>query len=623
MIFYKRIVVVTFMFVYIFVSPKFADAEVASLYISPNTGVYPIGEPFVAEIRIDTGGQKIGTIDASIAYDSEDVEYVSVSDDGSVMSRVSVDSNRTKGRIDISGFITHGEPAYDGNNGLVATVTFIPLRNVATELRFAQAAATAPLSLTASVAGLANVLSELRTATYTLIPKNSIPATVAYASENTDFEITPLPIPNNEWFGTTSVKLSWSLPEGVTEMRTLVTSNPEDEPTKVYQVPVSSVMLKDVKEGDNYFLLQFKRDGVWGLITSYSLKVDLSSPDYIVVKEAERKDSSDPRVEFVVESTDLFSGIEYYEMSIDGDESEKWEDDKSGIYKPEGVTPGEHILTAVAYDMVGNSTSTDVLFIVKSLESPSLINENIPERVLAGDIITIKGNSYPNADVTVYISHDDSEAYEKVAKSGDDGVFVANITENAKSGRYTIWLTVTDERGGISPNSIKRSVDVTQPSIVLYGDIAVTYLSVIVPLIALIMLLGLVLWLGYSWMKGYRKRVKYETNEAHDVARKEFKKLRVELIKQIGMLEKANLSRELTREEMRIFRDISNRLENMEKRIVQEIDDIEVVTEEIQHEAPRNVDGALEKYRNALNAGERIEAVAKDDGVVHLKTRRM
>jgi uncharacterized protein HemX len=50
--------------------------------------------------------------------------------------------------------------------------------------------------------------------------------------------------------------------------------------------------------------------------------------------------------------------------------------------------------------------------------------------------------------------------------------------------------------------------------------------------------------------------------------------LRDELRKQIGMLEKANQSRELTREEMKIFNDLSRKLDYIERHIEQEIEDI-------------------------------------------------
>ncbi|KKS30369.1 MAG: hypothetical protein UV60_C0009G0017 [Parcubacteria group bacterium GW2011_GWA2_43_11] len=586
--------------------PAILLADSASLSIVPATHVYPIGEPFTIEVRVDTGGAIIGTTDATIAYDPENVSYVSVSGEGSVFSRISADSDSSYGKVSISGFIERGQEGFRGNNGLVAQLTFVPLHNVATQFHFASGSATPPIALGASVADLANILSGLHVANYTFIPKESVVAGVPFASAQETFEITPLPIPDTEWFGTTSVKLSWTLPSGATEMRTLVSEKKDATPTKVYPTLLNSATLFSIPEGKNYFLLQFKIKDSWGSVITYPLNVDVSPPSFVLIREAEREDAADPRVGFVIDSSDIFSGIGKYEVSIDGEATQIWERPENGIYNPTGLTPGEHILTVKAYDLVGNSTSTDLLFLVKSLESPILKNESVPERVLTGDTITIQGVSYPDAEVTVYISHNEDEATEKITSTDAEGNFTVIITDAAKAGKYTLWFTVTDKRGAKSPNSVKRSIEVTQPSIILFGTTAVTYLSILVPLIGLILLLVLTLWLGYSWLRGYRHRVQKETGDAYHVARDEFKKLRKELTNQIGMLEKANQSRELTREEMRIFDDLSKRLNKIERHITDEIEDIETVQcKEEPVLRMRTVEGSFETYRNKIK-GESV-----------------
>jgi len=369
---------------------------------------------------------------------------------------------------------------------------------------------------------------------------------------------------------------------------------------------LNSATLFSIPEGKNYFLLQFKIKDSWGSVITYPLNVDVSPPSFVLIREAEREDAADPRVGFVIDSSDIFSGIGKYEVSIDGEATQIWERPENGIYNPTGLTPGEHILTVKAYDLVGNSTSTDLLFLVKSLESPILKNESVPERVLTGDTITIQGVSYPDAEVTVYISHNEDEATEKITSTDAEGNFTVIITDAAKAGKYTLWFTVTDKRGAKSPNSVKRSIEVTQPSIILFGTTAVTYLSILVPLIGLILLLVLTLWLGYSWLRGYRHRVQKETGDAYHVARDEFKKLRKELTNQIGMLEKANQSRELTREEMRIFDDLSKRLNKIERHITDEIEDIETVQcKEEPVLRMRTVEGSFETYRNKIK-GESV-----------------
>jgi hypothetical protein len=544
----------------------------AALYLEPATGVYPIGEPFTIDVRIDTAGASIGTIDAAIVFDPEDVQFVSVSDDGSVMSRIIVDSGSLSGRVDLSGFIEREVPAYNGTNGLLARMTFTPLRNVATEFRFAQGAATPPLQLNASVGSLANILGSLRSASYTFVPKEIFPqARVAGVSTDAtgSFPITPLPVPDNEWFGTTSIKLSWTLPENIDEMRTFVGTEDEEKET-VYQVPLSSVQLSDVPEGKQFFIIQFKTGDAWGEATRFPLNVDLSPPETIVIREADRDTPTDKNA-FVVEATDELSGIARYEMSVDGGETVPW--DGQGTFTPEVPGPGEHVLTVTAYDKVGNHASKDQLFLVRSLDAPALTSIE-PERILTGDQVIVRGTSYPNATVKAFISFNEGEAEEKSVQSDTSGAFEAKVTDGARAGTYTMWFQASNAEGAMSPLSIKRSFTVSQPYIMLWGGVAVTYLSVIVPLLALIILLGLVLWLGYTFLRGYKKRIRRETTEVYEVVNEEFTLLRDELRKQIGMLEKANQSRELTREEMKIFNDLSRKLDYIERHIEQEIEDI-------------------------------------------------
>ena len=127
-------------------------------------------------------------------------------------------------------------------------------------------------------------------------------------------------------------------------MRTLVTGNPDEEPTQVYMVPVSSVTITDeLVEGLNYFLLQFKINDDWGSVIKYPLRVDLTSPEYVIIKETERADISDPRVTFIIESADSYSGILRYEVGIDGDTPVEWVPDSTNTYSPEGLSPGEHM----------------------------------------------------------------------------------------------------------------------------------------------------------------------------------------------------------------------------------------------------------------------------------------
>lgn len=580
--------------------PVTAHAQQATLSIVPATAIYPIGEPFTIEVRVDTAGGEVGSADATLAFEPDDLSFVSFSSEDSVFSRIMVDDSRTPGRLDISGFIERSREPYVGPDGLLARVTFMPLRNVATQLRFTQAAATPPLSLTASVGDLTNILTRLSSATYTLVPREvvapqQVVAATAYAS--TDGGITLDPAPVNNWIATTTVKASWTLPDGVTSLRTGVSSSSDALPTKVYAVPVSSINLEGLEDGAQFLSVQFNQNGAWGDVLRVPLNIDTTPPATFVIEPVSVRNPEDERLGFYIEVQDSVSSVASYTLQIDGGDPIAWERTEEGIYRPDGVTAGEHVLTVTANDSASNSASQDHVFTVDTIEAPVLTE--VPERVLTGDVISVKGTTYPDSEVTVYVSFNDGEASERNVRSDANGAFTATLTDGARAGKYTVWFSVVDPQGAKSSLSIKRSIEVSQPFIMLFGKTAVTYLSVIVPLIALILVLGLVLWLGYAYVRGYRKHVRTETNEAYAIVREEFDALRKELTRQIGALEKANQSRELTREEMRIFTELSKRLEYIESHIEQEIDDIETV--QVPQDVPEGVGhDTLAKYQQMM-----------------------
>ncbi len=555
-------------------------ASAASLALTPDTGVFPVGEPFTVAVRLNTDGIAVATADAVIEYDPADLAFDSYSAEGSVFSSIITEPEpAAPGRVRVSGVVANNRAPYQGTDGFFVALRFRPLRSVATEVRFREGAAT-PL-VAAAAAAASNILTELKAATYTLVPKETRAALVtpvAYAAPEGGggIAITPLPAPEDEWYATTSVTLTWTLPENVSAMRTGVSRNPTDAPTKLHKSALSSFTVDGLTEGTQYFHLAFEINGSWGEATHYPLKVDLTTPEYVIIEPAER-DNADPRAAFLVQAADVPSGIRRYEVSFDGEPLEPWTRPEDGKLRTEGLLPGEHSVLVKAVDRAGNSTSSQLAFTVQAIEPPTLVS--IDDRVLVGNSITLRGQSVPRAKVTLFVSHNGGEAVEHSITSDDAGAFSATAVEAARAGKYTVWFQAIDERGATSPLSVKRSVDVSQPYIMLFGNMAVTYLSVIVPLVALILLLVLVLWLGYVGIMHYRACVRFETNDAYQAVREEFGLLREDLLRQIGMLEKAKQDRALTREEMRIFRDLTRRLDAMETHIANEIEDIEKVQE--------------------------------------------
>ncbi len=574
----------------------------AALSIVPATAVQVIGEPFTVELRVDTGGVAVGTVDATITYDPSTISFVSVSDSGSIFSTLLVDSSRAYGEIDLSALIQGTDEPYTGTDGRIGMITFMPLEKTVTEVRIKQGSARSPLALSASVATAKDILSNVQSATYTLVPRETLPpqgvlAAIGAAGAG---EVTFEPVPQSSgWIGTSTVKVAWPLPTGVGAMRIGVSTSSTAIPSKLYPVPVSSTVLEGLSDGEQYVLIQYERNKAWGEVLAVPFKVDATPPDAVLVEPVLRDDGKVGKG-YTIKATDRHSGVVSYAIGLDGGELAVWERPDDGVYVPDvSVSVGVHTLTVSVEDAAGNSTTTDTLLTLAAIASPVLVSA--PDRVLTGDPIEVTGTTYPDADVSMYVSFDGGDAREFTVRSDAGGAFSAELTEGARAGTYTVWFSVTDSSGAQSPLSLKRSIIATQPFIMLFGSRAVSYLSVIVPLVALVLLLCLVLWFALVYVRGYRYRVKRETREAYGVVNEEFEMLRKELVEQIGTLERAQLSRELTREEMRIFTDLSRRLDTIEKRIAYEIADIErfedtaPAEQKVEHET-------LRKYREGGNS---------------------
>lgn len=578
----------------------------ASLFVDPATAVQVLGEPFTVELRVDTSGVEVATVDATVTYDPERIEFVSVSDTDSVFGTLLVDSTRAYGEIDLSALIQGADKPYAGTDGLVGTITFMPLEQTVTEVRIKQGSVRSALSLTASVATAQDLLSSMRSATYTLVPRETLPAQTTAALTLTDVTESGFsfePPARDGWIATSSIRATWSLPKDVDAMRIGVSTSSSAVPAKLYPVPVSSSVLEGVEDGEQYLLVQYERNGVWDRPVAVPFKVDTTPPETLLVEPVLRDDGRVGKG-YTISATDEHSGVASYAIGLDGGELVVWERPDDGVYMPDvSISAGMHTLTVRVEDAMGNGTTSDTVLTLAAIASPVLVS--VPDRVLTGDPITVAGTTYPDSEVSVYVSFNGGDAREFTVRSDSSGNFTAEVTDAARAGTYTVWFSVVDTSGAESPLSLKRSVTVTQPFIMLFGSRAVSYLSVIVPLVALVALLALVLWLSFVYVRGYRARVKRETKEAYSVVGEEFDLLRRELVEQIGTLERAQLSRELTREEMRIFAELSRRLEAIEDRIAHEIADIE----RFEHDAPpeRAVDHkTLARYEDKVDGNKTV-----------------
>ncbi len=130
--------------------------------------------------------------------------------------------------------------------------------------------------------------------------------------------------------------------------------------------------------------------------------------------------------------------------------------------------------------------------------------------------------------------------------------------------------------GGAAPTVPESTTpSVERPVFLKLGSWAVSLLAVAVPLVALVILLLFITWYGWHKFSMFRKKLKKEVREAESALHKAFDLLKEDIREQVKMLEKTKNKRELTEEEEKVIKQLKKDLDDAEKFVRKEIEDIE------------------------------------------------
>ncbi len=101
-----------------------AGAHAASLYLSPSSGSYRIGETFQVGVFVSSADQAMNTAQAIVSFPPDKLEVISVSTKSSIFSLMVENPTFTNnaGNINFSGIVLN--PGYTGKGGRLVTVNF-------------------------------------------------------------------------------------------------------------------------------------------------------------------------------------------------------------------------------------------------------------------------------------------------------------------------------------------------------------------------------------------------------------------------------------------------------------------------------------------------------------------
>jgi hypothetical protein len=553
----------------LFVGAATVRAAGASLYLSPPTGTYQVGNTFSVVVKVNSGGVLINAADGSLNFNSSQLQVLNVSKSSSIFSLWTKEPtfSNSAGIIEFGG----GTPTnFTGATGTIFTINFRAIGPGGANLNFLSG------SILAADGKGTNVLASLDSGVYTLTSTGIAPPTEEYVpSQNTPAGpiISSSTHPDSEkWYSNNAPRFGWEVTEDITTVRLLADHSPFGIPTIFYSEPLSQKQLKDLEDGIWYLHVQLQNQFGWGKVSHFKFQIDTEPPSPFNIQVKEGGETTNPRPTLLFEATDRVSGIDYYEIKIDAEEPFKVHGEvmAHNPYQMPFLTLGQHTVIVKAVDKAGNYTIAMTEINILPVDSPVITD--YPRTLLPGSTLSLEGTAIAEAVIKVFFQKEGEEPEAEEVKSDEKGMWSFSGVILMERGTYKVWAEVADPSKGISEPSEEVTIVVSPPIFIRIGEIAIDYLTTFVTLLAIIFAIIFGAFWGWKKIKAKMKRVKREVTEAEKVLYQAFKDLKEEVRKQVANLDGKP---DLNENEKKISEDLKEALKVSEKSIGKEIKDIE------------------------------------------------
>lgn len=299
---------------------------------------------------------------------------------------------------------------------------------------------------------------------------------------------------------------------------------------------------------------------------------DSKKPTRFDIEVIGTDDLTNPRVALKFIARDAETGIHHYEVTIDGEKVGDWKDPGNHIYYTPALTPGTHSVFVKAFDFGDNYLVNSVDVTVDPLQKPVITYYT--DHPVSGDYLLVKGESCPVGGTATIIIEHGSEKKSYAVACDKEGTFTFVSDTKVEEGVYKLSALVNDKRGAQSEATAPITILVRRGTLEQVGYITMQTLMIFIPVIALLILLIALVLYGWRWIMHKRKQILKESEEAEKIVHKAFALLQEDVKDSVVALEKAQSSRELTKEEEKVMVKLKRNLSDAEKAIQKEVHDV-------------------------------------------------
>lgn len=436
------------------------------MYFSPASGTKYVGSIFSVAVKVNSGSHTTNAYKAVVTFPTDKLSVTSVSSSNSIGTLwipPSPTYSNTQGRVTFE----CGHPgSFAGTGGTIGNITFSVKATGTARLTFTSASAVKA----ADGAGT-EVLGTTGTATFTLQPA-PVSAPVVSSSTHPD---------QSSWYQEKTVELSWTAPPGSDGFSYALNQNAGTIPDDVSEGAGTEKTYPNLADGIHYFHIKAHGTSEWGATTHFRIQIDTTPPDPFEI-------TSEPPAENVTSAplisaaaVDRPSGIDHYELSLDGSTFETIQ----LPYQFERIAEGVHDLTIRALDKAGNYRDSSLTLYVVDVPDPQISQPADGSYLPLLESLVVKGTA-PIGSVEIYLNG------ELIAQVGSDGTFEYTHTAFLKPGPYKLTVkAVTEEGIESSPAEVTFKVDaravrifgITLPGWLVYSLLLGTVILLILLLI--------------------------------------------------------------------------------------------------------------------------------------------